>query len=177
MNKPVIGTGSDHPCLRSAATCRRPYSLDSCVSAILRYRRLGAGLLIIFLLGPATAFSQTPQQTADTPPPWNKVGETGAVVLYVDQQSVRRDGNVRRIIEMQDLKSPDPDGVLSRRYINEYDCSSRMNRIGQVSSYTQNMLGGSRRFLIEEWGYWRAVQPNTLFSVVLSSLCGDILRN
>lgn len=134
-------------------------------------------MLIICLLIPASASAQTPQQPPETPSPWNKVGETGAVVLYVDQQSLRRDGTIRRIIEMQDLKSPDPDGVLSRRYINEYDCSSRMSRIGQVSSYTQNMLGGSRRFMVEEWGYWRTVQPNTLFSVVLSSLCGDILRN
>jgi hypothetical protein len=136
-----------------------------------------AALVLISLLVPLAASAQAPQQPAQTQSPWTKVGETGGTVLYVDMQSLRRDGNIRRVVELQDLKASDPDGVLSRRYINEYDCSIRMHRIGQVSSFTQNMLGGTRRFLVEEWGYWRTVQPNTLFSVVLSSVCGDILRN
>lgn len=133
-----------------------------------------AATALAFLLSGATSQAQQPSEPASQ---WTKIGETGAVVLYVDHQSLRREGNIRRVIEMQDLKAPDPDGVLSRRYINEYDCSSRMNRIGKVSSYSQNMLAGGRRFQVEEWGYWRSVQPNTLFSVVMSTLCGDILRN
>jgi hypothetical protein len=120
---------------------------------------------------PVAAQSSPPTET-----PWNKVAETASVTLYTDPESIEREGMIRRVTEFQDLKQPDPDGVLSRRYKNEYDCQNRMHRIGKVSSFSENRLSGTRRFQVDDWGYWRTVQPNTPFALMYLSLCSDRRR-
>ena len=54
---------------------------------------------------------------------WTRIGETQDLKLYVDRKSIEREDNIRRVREMQDLKTPDAEGVRSRRYLNEYDCT------------------------------------------------------
>jgi hypothetical protein len=137
-------------------------------------RWLTAAAHIALLFGPIASGALAQNKDAGPGSPnWSKIGETAAVTLYLDADSTQRDGIIRRTIEFQDLKTPDPDGVLSRRYTNEYDCQSRMHRIGRVSSYSENRLSGAKRFQVDEWGYWRTVQPNTLFALVYLSLCTD----
>ena len=66
---------------------------------------------------------------------WTRIGETPEVTLYVNRQSIEKEDSIRRVWEMQDLKTPDADGVMSRRYLNEYDCTYKMHRLGLVTSY------------------------------------------
>ena len=102
---------------------------------------------------------------------WDRLGETEDVVLYLHRQSVVQEGQVKRIWEMQDLKKVDKDGVMSRRYINEYECKERMHRIGRVTSFTGPKLSGKKIFEVEEFGYWRKVPPDGLFAVAFIWLC------
>jgi hypothetical protein len=60
---------------------------------------------------------------------WTRIGETPDVTLYVDRQSIEKEDNIRRVWELQDLKVADADGVMSRRYLNEYDCTYKMHRL------------------------------------------------
>ncbi len=94
---------------------------------------------------------------------WTRLGETEQVTLYVNRNSIERDGQVRRVWEVQDLKQADPDGVMSRRYLNEYDCFHKMYRISQMTSYAGPMLSGKKLFEIDSPGYWRKIPPNGLF--------------
>lgn len=104
-------------------------------------------------------------------PPWETLGETPVLTLYIDRLTVQRDGAIRRVIEMQDLKVPDPDGVMSRRYINEYDCDNQMHRIGRMTSWSGPKLTGRKVFDLNEWGYWRKIPPNGLFTLGFKLLC------
>jgi len=104
-------------------------------------------------------------------PPWEKIGETPVLTLFMDRSTVQRDGAIRRVIEMQDLKVPDPDGVLSRRYTNEYDCDNQMHRIGRMTSWSGPRLTGRKVFDLTEWGYWRKIPSNGLFTVGFRLLC------
>lgn len=134
----------------------------------------GLGLLLgglSFLIAQSALTPAAPSPTSE--PAWSKVAETDGVTLYTDPGSLERDGKIRRVEEFQDLKQADPDGVYSRRYKNEYDCQNRMHRIGRVSSYAENQLAGSRLYQVDEWGYWRTVQPNTPFGLVYLSLCSE----
>lgn len=72
---------------------------------------------------------------------------------------------------MQDLRKADADGVMSRRYLNEYDCQYKMHRIGQVTSFSGPKLSGRKLFEVEEFGYWRKIPPDGLFAVVYVWLC------
>ncbi len=121
------------------------------------FRHLALGLVAILL--PSIGFA------------WDRLGETEEVVLYLHRPSIAKEGNVQRVWEMQDLKKADKDGVMSRRYVNEYECKERMHRIGRVTSYAGPKLSGKKVFEVEEFGYWRKVPPDGLFAVVFIWLC------
>jgi len=102
---------------------------------------------------------------------WTRIGKTETVTLYVNRDSVETEGEVRRMWEMQDLVAPDPDGVRSRRYLNEYDCKNKMYRISQVTSFAGPKLTGAKLFEVPDAGYWRKIPPNGLFVLGYVALC------
>ena len=126
------------------------------------YKRqaLMAGVLLTALVGmPASANA------------WTRIGETPEVTLYVNRQSIEKEDSIRRVWEMQDLKAADADGVMSRRYLNEYDCTYKMHRLGQVSSYAGAKLTGKKLFSVNEMGYWRKIPPNGVFVLTYVAVC------
>jgi hypothetical protein len=103
---------------------------------------------------------------------WTKVGESEGVTLYMDRSSIQRGEYTFRVWEIQELKAPDPDGVLSRRYMSEYDCKHQMHRIGNMVSYSGSMLTGRKVFEMEEMSYWRKVSGRSLFTLSYVIHCG-----
>ena len=89
----------------------------------LRSRSTGTRVLTLALLVLCMVTNQAPAQTVG--PPWEKLGDTPALTLYIDRTTLQRDGSIRRVLEMQDLKVPDPDGVMSRRFSPSIAESSR----------------------------------------------------
>lgn len=102
---------------------------------------------------------------------WTRLGQNEQLALYVNRNSIERDGNIRRVWEMQDLKQPDPDGVQSRRYMNEYDCVNKMYRISQMTSYAGPKLSGKKMFEIDEPGYWRKIPAGGMFVLGYVAYC------
>ncbi len=127
-------------------------------------RRLPA-LATLCLLA-ALAATASPAAAQAPAPAWVKLGETSGAVLYLDRASARQlDEDTWQAVEMQDLKKPDPDGVLSRRYVAEYNCKYQMYRIGKVASHAGPRLTGQKLFDVDDFGYWRKVAGNTLFAL------------
>jgi hypothetical protein len=110
-------------------------------------------------LGPATAWA------------WTRIGETPEVTLYVNRNSIERDDNIRRVWEMQDLKTPDIEGVRSRRYLNEYDCTYKMHRLGQMTSFAGPKMTGEKVAEVKDMGYWRKIPPNGVFVLTYIAMC------
>ncbi|MBP8148356.1 MAG: hypothetical protein KAY21_01425 [Limnohabitans sp.] len=102
---------------------------------------------------------------------WTRIGETPDVALFVSRPSIEKEDSIRRVWEMQDLKAPDADGVMSRRYLNEYDCQYKMHRMSQVSSFSGPKLSGKQLFNLDETGYWRKISPNGLFVLTYIAVC------
>lgn len=104
---------------------------------------------------------------------WFKVGQTAAVTLYMDRNTMQQFGETtHRAWELQELAQPDPDGVRSRRFLNEYDCRYKMHRIGKITSYSGSMLTGEKLFDLEDFGYWRQIPPKGLFALGYVIHCG-----
>jgi hypothetical protein len=120
----------------------------------------GALLLTVWLCG-ASTHAMT----------WTKIGETPEVALHVDRNAVEKDEAIRRVWEMQDMKIADPDGVMSRRYMNEYDCQYKMHRISQMDSFSGPSLTGKKMFTVEDPGYWKKIPPYGLFTLTYIWLC------
>lgn len=106
--------------------------------------------------------------------PWIALGETPAMTLYWDRSSRVREDYVMKVWEIQDMQAPDPDGVRSRRYRNEYDCKHRMHRISEMTSYAGPMLTGAKLFDIDEEGVWRQMPRNSVFAQGLALHCGKL---
>ena len=102
---------------------------------------------------------------------WTKMVETQTMTFYVNRNAIEKEGDVRRMWEMQDLKAPDQQGVMSRRYLNEYDCKEKMHRIGRMTSFSGPKLTGKPLFDVDEWGYWRKIPPDGVFVVSYVMLC------
>ena len=102
---------------------------------------------------------------------WTRMGETPEVTLYVDRQSIEKEDNIRRVWELQDLKVADADGVMSRRYLNEYDCQYKMHRLSKVTSHAGPKLTGKKLFTVNETGYWRKIPPNGIFVLTYVAVC------
>ncbi len=102
---------------------------------------------------------------------WTKLVETQTMTFYVNRNAIEREGDIRRIWEMQDLKAADPEGVVSRRYQNEYDCKEKMHRIGRMTSFSGHKLSGKPMFDVPDWGYWRKIPPDGVFVVSYVMLC------
>ena len=138
-------------------------------------RRLRRGAIVIFALlvpaallyAPYARFSEPARHSVE----WTRFGEAPAATLYVDASSLAREGNIVRIVELQDLKAMDSDGVLSRSYLSEYDCRYRMHRIGQMTSHAGAMLEGSQLFSVPEMGYWRQIPNDGLFTLAFRHHC------
>ena len=102
---------------------------------------------------------------------WTRIGETAELTLYVNRNSIEKENTIRRVWEMQDLKTADADGVLSRRYINEYDCNYKMHRIGKMTSFAGPKMTGQRIANVDEMGYWRKIPPNGVFVLTYIAVC------
>lgn len=128
--------------------------------SLVKHARVSALALVLLGLGSAAQAMS-----------WTRVGETADVTLYLNRNAVEKDDYIRRVWEMQDLKQPDGDGVMSRRYQNEYDCKHKMHRIVRMDSFSGPKLSGQRLFSIEDGGYWRKIPPNGLFVLPYIWLC------
>ena len=77
---------------------------------------------------------------------WEKVGESDEIVFYIDPQTIRKDGNYRRVWGIQELKSRGEDGEFSRRSQMEFDCKNETQRLLDISTYSEKMISGKAIF-------------------------------
>ena len=120
------------------------------------------GMFLLSLLGALTPFSAFA---------WTRIGETPEVTLYVNRNSIEKEDTIRRVWEMQDLKTADTEGVMSRRYLNEYDCQYKMHRLGQMTSFSGPKMTGQKVATVNEMGYWRKIPPNGVFVLTYIAVC------
>jgi hypothetical protein len=102
---------------------------------------------------------------------WTRIGETPEVALFVNRNSIEKVDRIRKVWEMQDLKTADADGVRSRRYLNEYDCEYKMHRVGQMTSYAGPKMTGQVVATVNEMGYWRKIPPDGVFILTYIAVC------
>lgn len=103
---------------------------------------------------------------------WVRVDQNDEAVFYIDPATIRKEGNFRKLWELQDLKQRHKNGELSRRARVEYDCNQERKRIIFMSTHRDFMLGGvtlfSHEFADTNWG---SVPPNTADENILKIVC------
>lgn len=117
-------------------------------------------LLTLILLATGSAWAE-----------WVRVDETHIASMYIDPSTIRRDGNFRKVWELQDLKQRDKTGWLSSRYRIEYDCKEERGRILSFSTHSDSMAGGDTLLLDATVRTWYDVAPNTPGETLLKIVC------
>jgi len=101
---------------------------------------------------------------------WVKVSETDDSVFYIDPATIRKDGNLRRVWTINDLKQRQKDGEMSRRFLNEYDCKEERSRILSISEHSDPMAGG-KTLVSESKPIWSHVPPGTPSQTMMRIVC------
>lgn len=105
---------------------------------------------------------------------WVKVGETDDANIYIDPASIRKDGNLRRVWQIQDLKQRDKEGgEMSRRVRKEYDCKQERHRNLSFSTHSEPMAGGKTLVSGGEETKWRDTPPDSAAEAIQKLVCAN----
>ena len=102
---------------------------------------------------------------------WVLYGETNTATLYFDPATIRKDGNMRRVWQLHDLKTLNEEGVMSRRFRSEYDCKNESWRIISRSNHSERMATGETLYSNSSAGDWSDIPPNTISATILNIIC------
>ena len=104
---------------------------------------------------------------------WARVHESAAAVFYVDPTTLRKDGNVRSVWQLQDVKGRAPKGELSFRILNEYNCKDKLVRRISRIAHSGHMATGTARVIGKESAVRDKIAPHTPDYVVLKFVCAQ----
>jgi len=75
---------------------------------------------------------------------WSNIGENDVDTLYVDLKSMHSQGNIRKVLELQDLKQRGKNGEMSVLTKSEYECEKATYRVMAVTTYAGPMAAGKK---------------------------------
>lgn len=104
---------------------------------------------------------------------WAKMGETDEGSFYIDPASVLRDGHLRQVWELTDLKQRDEGGELSRRTRVRYDCKRGRTQVLSISTHWEPMAAGATLLAVAREGLWKEVPPETAYARAFHLLCAQ----
>lgn len=102
---------------------------------------------------------------------WVMHSETETATHYLDPDTIRKEGNMRRIWGLTDLRTRHKDGEMSRRVRYEYDCKQELYRFLAITEHSEPMAGGKVLSMHEEEKLWRAIAPNTSAEATQKIVC------
>ncbi len=102
---------------------------------------------------------------------WVKAGETNASVLYIDPATLSKDGHLRRVFEIRDLKKRNEIGAMSLRGLFEYDCKDGKSRNLSVSAHSEPMAAGKILLSTSDPNNWDVIPPGSVVGGILKSVC------
>ena len=98
---------------------------------------------------------------------WMKATEgADGTVFYIDRDSIKKEGSLIRVWELQDLKAKGPLEEKSRRVLVEYDSKNERRRVLSFSFHAESMGAGVTLKSDQTPGKWTMVVPNTTAAVV-----------
>lgn len=103
---------------------------------------------------------------------WVAVGETKKNANgYIDPATISKNGNFRKVWQLQDLKERGKDGAMSRRVLWEYDCNEGRDRMLSISTYSEPMARGNSLSEFDPGESWSHITPNTHSAIIIKIVC------
>jgi hypothetical protein len=102
---------------------------------------------------------------------WVMHAETDTTTHYYDPATLKKDGHIRKVWVLQDLKKRHKDGEMSRRARGEYDCKQERVRYLTMTEHSEPMAGGEVLLNAGEDRVWREIPPNTPSADIFNLVC------
>ena len=102
---------------------------------------------------------------------WGAVYETKTAVHYIDPETVQKNGELRRVSTLQDLRQRGERGELSMRALMEYDCSRNRVRVVSATAHRGQMATGEITAPVSKPADWIQIAPESAFSTTLRYVC------
>jgi hypothetical protein len=105
---------------------------------------------------------------------WTKVSEGAhdGTQFYIDLQSIRKDGSLRKVWEVQGHKQRHKNGYVSTRILSEYNCKAKAYRTLSISAHSAAMATGDTLYsyndLKDRWG---DIPPAGTSELILKIVC------
>lgn len=103
---------------------------------------------------------------------WQKVGETDDAYFYVDTDTIRRQGNIRRFWSLKNFFYVGKNGVLSRKEFEEINCKEEQYKYLEISNHSEHWAEGK---VLDIFSYkdseWIRIPPKTTIEIVLKFVC------
>ena len=123
-------------------------------------KKLLLTLLVPFLLSTSSAWAE-----------WVWVTSGDRTDLYIDPATIRKDGNLVKVWEINDLKQRHKDGELSSRSRTEYDCKEERYRTLSFSVHSESMANGELIYNTSSVSPWQDVPPDTAVASIMKKVC------
>ena len=102
---------------------------------------------------------------------WVKMGESDGITFYVDPTTLRKDGSLRKVWELYDLKQREKNGAMSFRIRSEYDCKEERRRPLASSYHPEPMAQGESFDRFDGAGKWTEIVPRSFADIHLKLIC------
>lgn len=103
---------------------------------------------------------------------WVVISKTaGGTIFYLDPQSLQKDGELRRISTLMNLKEKNKAGKQSARALEEYDCKAEQNRVLSFSDHSEPFAMGQTLVSDDSPTPWKNLAPGTLGQAILLLVC------
>ena len=102
---------------------------------------------------------------------WVLFSETDTSTFYYDPATIRKDGHIRRVWELNNLRKRHKDGEMSRRYRVEYDCKKERMKFLGLTEHSEPMASGTVLRTLGEDKDWREVPPGTVLETMFKIVC------
>ncbi len=119
-----------------------------------------AKLLALQLLGAAPAWAG-----------WTPVSGSEKTYDYIDLDTLRVEGQMRRIMTLSDRTEPDQDGDMSYRIFLEYNCAEQKYRSLHSMFFSGAMATGRTTGKTDRASPWRPVAAGSISASVMKTVC------
>jgi hypothetical protein len=102
---------------------------------------------------------------------WTQIASNDDVIFFIENSKIRKDGNFRKVWNLQNLKVRHKTGFLSLRTRDEFDCKGERHRFLTVGTYSDRFAGGEQIASINIVSDWVEVPPHSHSELVLKLVC------
>lgn len=102
-----------------------------------------------------------------------KVAEVEAMVVYIDDTTIRKDKRLRWVWAVLDYRHKRDDGLMSRRILAEFDCTTAKLRILSMFNHAEPMGRGIARPVGNDPAILTDVEDSTPAGAVLKIVCAS----